>query len=71
MVTIDLQLDYAFTRAFPETAPVAKRMERRSLNYSDYYDCKTGKQLYDLSNLNCADPYQKDKDGKYIIDGNG
>jgi len=42
MVTIELQLDYAFTRAFPSTAPIAKRMERRTLDYSSDYDCKTG-----------------------------
>jgi len=43
MVTIELQLDYGFTRAFPATAPIAKRMERRTLNYSSDYDCLTGK----------------------------
>jgi hypothetical protein len=43
MVTIDLQLDYAFTRQFPATAPVARRSENRILDWTTDYDCLTGK----------------------------
>lgn len=53
-LNISLQLDFHFTRAYPDTALIAFLKNNRSLDYDFYNDCNTGQELLRYSNFQCG-----------------
>jgi hypothetical protein len=53
-INISLQMDYKFNRANPIGALQAFLKENRTLDYSKYNDCHTGKELLRFSDFSCG-----------------
>lgn len=53
-LNISLQLDFHFTRAYPDTALIAFLKNNRSLDYEFFNDCNTGQELLRYSQFQCG-----------------
>jgi len=59
--SIGLQMKFTFTRAGPSTAIDSKYVTTRKLNFTNYHDCVTGKELQKFSEMDCSKEDSKSK----------
>lgn len=54
-------MKFTFTRAGPSTAIDSKYVTTRKLNFTNYHDCVTGKELQKFSEMDCSKEDSKSK----------